>query len=201
MNTQLVEDFKRLKQRREVSIKCRCARVNLTSSVIRVFASGSKPRLFKHLVEIDLTQFVSLSSEHEFQHWYFGELDRLSTLIRSLNNGASRLGQGLKWGHAHKVLALYLADFLRIHRWNTLSQRDRVEKWLYCPVDSVVINRLRELKITPPAERINQITEKKFHEFQNLLQAAASKANVPRIWFDDHWGSRDLDSSTTDHED
>jgi hypothetical protein len=71
------------------------------------------------------------------------------------------------------------------------NQVKRISSWLYIPIDSIAIKRLRKLGVKLPFNNIKEIhTSKMFYGTQDILAKAAIKANVPRIWFDDNWGDR-----------
>lgn len=67
----------------------------------------------------------------------------------------------------------------------------KVSAFLYVPIDSVVINRLRKLGVRQPFTKIKEIdTREKFYAVQEALASAALNHRIPRVWFDDNWGDR-----------
>lgn len=87
---------------------------------------------------------------------------------------------------------MYVRDLVLFSRYFTDADVERIAPWLYCPVDSVVMKRLRELGEKPGVYQISGIdTGERFRRIQDLLGDAAASAGVPRVWFDDNWGDRD----------
>jgi hypothetical protein len=94
------------------------------------------------------------------------------------------------------VLALYLRDLVLYSRYFPDADVERIAFWLYCPVDSIVMKRMRELGEKPGVFLISGIdSARKFWHVQDTLGIAAERAGVPRVWFDDNWGDRERDAS------
>lgn len=90
-----------------------------------------------------------------------------------------------------KVLSLYLRDLVLHTRYFTDAQACAMSDWLYVPIDSILIERLRSLGVNIPFRQIREVdSEGKFYEVQKLLADAAAKVGVPRVWFDDNWADR-----------
>jgi hypothetical protein len=76
-------------------------------------------------------------------------------------------------------------------RYFSDAEVDVIAPWLCCPVDSVVLDRLRELGVDPGVRLIREIdTREKYWLTQDRLETAALLAGVPRVWFDDVWALR-----------
>jgi hypothetical protein len=57
------------------------------------------------------------------------------------------------------------------------------------------MKRMRELGERPGVYQISGIdSSRRFWHVQDTLGAAASRAGVPRVWFDDNWGDRERDA-------
>jgi hypothetical protein len=140
-------------------------------------------------VQIDL--LARLTSEGQFTAWYEKELRRIAAAIRRKNKRNHRIHPGYKWGHATKVLNLFVREIVLQSRYFTDRQTVRLSRWLYTPVDSVVIRRLREMGLRPQFRNIKSIdTSRKFYAVQQWLRKAAKPVGVPAVWFDDNWGDR-----------
>ncbi len=190
MTNQLQDEFARIAREHQSALKARVARGVLGSSVIRVFTKGTKPSLLPLLAALPAEDLRKLNA-NTFPRWYEHQLDRIVSIIAPLNASNRRVHPGLKWGHAAKVLSLFLRDIVLHTRFFDDGQVERISGWLYVPIDSVVIDRLGVLGIPLPFEKIREIdSAKKFHEVQDLLAREAVRAAVPRVWFDDNWADR-----------
>lgn len=186
----LEAEFARVRREHRSALRMRFARANLGSSVIRVFAKGTKPGLLQVLQSLPVDELPSLNRQG-FEAWFDAQLERVSKELRKLNAENVRLQPGLKWGHAAKVLALYVRDLVAHSRYFDDRIARRIEPWLYVPVDGIVIRRLRRLGIRFGFSEIRQINSRaKFLRVQECMGAAAAKAGVPRVWFDDNWADR-----------
>ena len=189
MNLSLVKEFERIRHNHRRAIRHRAARVVLGSSVIRVFERGTKDSLLPILFGIPIDEIAALNDERGFKLWFEGQLDILARDIGRCNPNNTRIYPGYKWGHATKVLTLYIREIVLNSRYFPNSVVERVSPWLYVPIDSAIMKRLRQLDSHPPFARIKGIdSPEKFYEVQDRLGQAAARADVPRIWFDDIWG-------------
>jgi len=187
----LVEEFRRIAGVHAKATKARFARAVLGSSVIRVFAKGTKPGLQDVLMGLPTEELGGLRSQAEFNRWYRRQLARVAREVRRRNKGNDRVQPGLKWGHSAKVLSLYLRDLVLHTRLFSERQAKRIAAWLYVPIDGVVIRRMSKLGVPLPFDQIQEIaTAKVFDDAQSILAIAARKARVPRVWFDDNWADR-----------
>lgn len=199
----LVAEFNGIRQQHLKAEQHRFARAVLGSSVIRVFAGGSREMLLASLTRIRLQQLEHVNSEREFRAFFNARLSRLARVIRRTNPKSknSRIYPGYKWGHATKILCLFLRDVvLHSHRFPPATVR-RLSRFLYVPIDNVVIDRLRVLGVPLQFHRINQIrTSRHFFGVQHILGEASTRARVPRVWFDDIWGLRQPTSNRPSQE-
>ena len=188
---QLTDEYERIKVNHRKAIRHTGARVVLGASVVRVFRANTKPDLLKALKEIDIWTLRRLTSQRQFTKWFETKLHILATVIRQKNRNNLRINPGYKWGHATKILTLYVRDLVLSSRYLLDEEVERVSGWLYSPIDSVVIKRLRELGVELPFASIKEIdTRQKYYGVQEILNDAAVRVGVPRVWFDDNWGDR-----------
>lgn len=168
------------------------ARSVLGSSVIRVFNSGSKSGLINCLEKINVDDLLRLKDEVNYKAWFQNNLSKLSQEIKKTNPQNKNIYPGYKWGHATKILNLYIREVVEYKRYFRDADAAKIRKWLYVPIDSQVMKMIRKLDYTLKFSKINEIdTADKFYEVQDLLGRAASAVDVPRIWFDDVWADRD----------
>jgi len=187
----LVGEFQRIRDNHERALQKAAARAVLGSSVIRVFASGTKKHLLPVLAAVPVDKLVELNDASEFKSWFEGQLEIVAQEIKQRNPNNSRIYPGYKWGHAAKVLNLYLWEVVLGSRYFTDSEMSRIRPWLYVPIDGLVIRRLRQMGLRLPFAKIKEIdSPEDFYFVQDLLGEAAAQVGVPRIWFDDIWGDR-----------
>ncbi len=185
----LRHEYERIKANHQKALRRTAARVVLGASVVRVFRPGTKGDLLKALEAIDIEGLRGLTSHRQFTKWFETELHALAAAIRRKNRDNARINPGYKWGHATKILTLYVRDLVLSSRYFADGQVRRVSGWLYSPIDSVVIKRLRCLGLRLPFASIKQIdTRHKYYDVQEMLHRAAARVGVPRVWFDDNWG-------------
>lgn len=187
----LHNEFKRIKKNHRRAIRIGAARGVPGPSVMRVYNKGTKEALFSVLCEIDIDELVKISGQEEFKQWFEKELSKLTKVIKSHNTKNFRINPGLKWGHATKILNLYVRAIVLNSRYFSDAQVKRIREWLYIPIDSVVIKRLNSVGISLPFKQIRQIDKaEKFYSVQEKLGEVAQEIGVPRVWFDDNWGNR-----------
>ncbi len=188
--TALSQEFVRLRDRHRDAMQAWVARGVLGSSVIRVFRAGTKQRLLPLLEGLPAHELPALD-EDRFAKWYEHQLDHITRCLSELNTRNPRVQPGLKWGHAAKILSLYLRDISLHTRYFGDAEVRRISPWLPVPIDSIIIRRLRRLGLRLPFATIREIDSKeKFLIVQSALAEAAKTAQVPRVWFDDNWAER-----------
>lgn len=193
----LDDEYRRIAAAHRAATRHFTARSCIPPSVTRVFAPGTKDVLLPVLAAIPVDELPALGGLAEFRAWFERQLDVVAAAILRLNPPAVRPGihPGYKWGHASKVLALYLRDLVLYSRYFSDADVERVAPWLYCPVNSIVMKRMRELGERPGVFQISGIdSPSRFWHVLDTLGAAAARARVPRVWFDDNWGDRERDA-------
>ena len=184
-------EFVRIKRDHKPAMVQTAARAVLGSSVIRVFERETKIHLQRFLVQIPVDEVGRLANQQQYKQWFETHLETLAGEIKGRNPNNSRIFPGYKWGHAAKVLNLFIRDVVLHTRYFPDGVVNRVSPWLYSPVDGIIIGRLQELGQKLPFSRIKEIDcSEKFYQVQDLLADAAKEADIPRVWFDDNWGDR-----------
>ena len=187
----LREEFCRIKENHREAIRTRLARSTIGSSVGRVLKKGSKEQVWPILEQIPVDEILQLKNEQDYKKWFEKQLVVLARKINKTNKRNARIYPGYKWGHATKILCLYLRDVVIYREYFLQNYREKVKYWLYCPIDSVVMNALERCGVDLPFKKIKDINKpKKFYDIQKILGREAKKIKVPRIWFDDNWADR-----------
>lgn len=193
--SQLVDEFRRIGSDHRSAVLKFTARSALPPSVTRVFKAGTKDALVALLGGLPMDEVLGLPDEPAFRRWFDHQLDQVAEVIRERNPPRSRPGihPGYKWGHGTKVLALFVRDVVLRSRYFSDAEVMRIEPWLCCPIDGIVIRRLRTVGARSHVSQIRGIDSAGvFWALQDRLESAAAEAGVPRVWFDDVWGVRDL---------
>jgi hypothetical protein len=186
----LTEEFRRIKREHRKALRYRAALV-MGPSVTRVFRRGTKKALIPALEAIDVDRLRGVRSQQQFREWFDEHLAKVARGIRRLNAHNDRVNPGYKWGHATKVLTLFVREIVLCSRYFSDAEAKRLSPWLYAPIDGIIIRRLERLGECLPFDRIRQIdTPRKFYGVQERLGEAAAAVGVPRVWFDDNWGDR-----------
>jgi hypothetical protein len=187
----LIAEFERIKVDHRKALRHRAARIVLGPSVVRVYQKGASKRLFEVLVAIPVDELAEIKTQGQFRTWFEHRLDGLASVLHELHQGDGRIYPGYKWGHATKVLTLYLREIVLNSRYFQDGEIDRIVPFLYTPIDDIAMKRFKKLGYRLPFQAINQVdTPEKFYDAQDLLGQAAAEVGVPRIWFDDNWGDR-----------
>jgi hypothetical protein len=191
--TRLEQEFIRIKNEHKKALLKTSARVVLGSSVIRVFREGTSDLLRPALENIPVDDLLTINNQEEYKIWFEPHLKKLAEQIKSNNPERDKpnIYPGYQWGHAAKVLNLFLREIVEYKRYFSNKEASRIRQWLYMPIDRIIIERLQKLGIRLPFKQIKGIdTAEKFYSTQDLLNRAARAAETPRIWFDDVWGDR-----------
>lgn len=190
----LSEEFRRIKRHHKDAMKAVAARDALMSSVIRVFSKGTSAALFPLLVAIDVDTLERLDGQERYRGWFEQHLESVAQVIADTSPEALKpsIYPGYKWGHAAKILNVYLKNVVLHSRYFSDEVAERVSYLLYCPIDSFVINKLSRLRCRPIFKSIKEIADSKvFYAVQEQLRKAADEIEVPLVWFDDNWSVRE----------
>lgn len=122
--------------------------------------------------------------------WFETALQRVARTIRRLNppGPQRRIYPGYKCGHATKVLSIYVRDLVLFSRYYSEADARRIEQWLYCPIDGLVIDRLRRVGSDPTVNAIREVEEAEFWRLQEQL-AAVYVERGPAMRDHDYTGS------------
>jgi hypothetical protein len=188
----LVTEFRRLGREHAHALQSRAARVVLGASVTRVFVKETKEDLFKALSAVPVSAIRSVRTDRQFKAWFEQQLTVVHRAISKRNRTNKRILPGARWGHASKVLTIFVREVVSHSSLLTDKERHRLEPFLFVPLDSINIKRLHKLGVRLPFSLIREIdTAEKFYKVQDLLGRAAASVGVPRVWFDDNWAARE----------
>jgi hypothetical protein len=136
-------EFGRIKRDHGAAILKMTARSALPPFVTRAFQRKTKDALVELLGTMPIGEITALDSEAAFRVWYERQLDRVAACVLTLNPPRIRPGihPGYHWGHAAKVLALFVRDVVLFSRYFGDYEVGRIAPWLCCPVDGVVLKR------------------------------------------------------------
>jgi len=184
----LKEEYRRIKENHRKNILKRVAKVCVSSSTVRVFKHSSQIK--ERLQNIDVEELSKIKKSN-FKKWFENKLNEVTKAIPKITSRGKKITDGArKWGYGAKILNLFLRDIVFHHRYFTGKDADRIQSFLYVPLDSIVLGRLHELG-KQQHKKIKDIdSPEKFYSVQNILGQAANEIGVPRIWFDDNWAER-----------
>jgi hypothetical protein len=189
---QLKHEYERIKEKHLLAIRRTAARLVPGSSVIRVFEKGTKKKLLPVLAKVEIETLKTLAGPEQFKLWFERELNRVARAIKRQNPKNKRIHPGYKWGHATKILTLLICELVLNSRYFSDDEVERISPWLYAPIDSIVMGRLKRLGVHLPFTRLREIdSAEKFYGVQELLRNPAADVGVPRAWFDDNWSERE----------
>lgn len=188
----LNKEFRRIKEHHREAVIKRATRVVLGFTIRRgIFRDGSKDLLIPVLNSIPYDDIPHLKNQEEFQQWFEARLDIIAKTIHPYNQGKSKIYPGYKWGHSSKILTLQIREIVLNSRYFSDETVEIISPWLYVPIDSIMMKRLKEVGVKLTFNLINQIdSSEKFYFVQDTLKKEATIIGVPRVWFDDVWGDR-----------
>jgi len=183
----LENEFRKIGKKHKEALKKREATVCFGASTIRVFKPNIKDEIKKVLYKIDIGRLEDIG-KNDFHNWFEKNLKKVAKKIPHETSKKKKISDGSrKWGYAAKILNLYLRGIVLGNHYFTYKQVEKIEKLLYVPIDSKIIDAVKE-HINLDFNKIKDVnTSEKFYKVQNALGEAALKAGVPRIWFDDKW--------------
>jgi len=169
------------------AIKRRMIKIVLSSSVIRVFKSGSKNELSKCLLKIDLNQLKNIKSQDQFDNWHSLNINNIYLSLRGEPENLERLGkEGLKWGHSAKIFNLFIGHIVMMSPYFTSQEIKDVKFYLHVPLDSKVFAQLKSCGVKSVPGKIKAVTENTYKVIQETIRNSASTYNLPPIYFDDY---------------
>lgn len=185
----LLSEFKRIGSEHKSLVAQHASQVVLGASVMRVFAPQTKNDLLPLLPVLPLSELGEISNQESFEKWFGQQLNRIAQRIMLKNRDNPRVNPGYKWGHGTKILNLYLREIVLNSRYFDDPTTRKISPFLYVPIDSKIMKKMRKLGIKLPFNKIKEInTKQQFMQVQQILGDAAAEAQVPRIWFDYIWG-------------
>ena len=186
----IVEELLFRHRRARQALRHWAARDATGAPLIRVFVPGTKPALLAQLVRLPIDELSALRSKVGFERWYESQLRKVARTLRKSNQRNPRVQPGIMWGHGAKVLSIYIRSLVLHSRYFPDRIASRVKPWLFVPVDSLFIEKLKSCGVKPPYSRIKDIaTRRDFYFAQNLL-AERCPPRVSRVVFDDSWADR-----------
>jgi hypothetical protein len=187
----MIDEFERIKANHLDALRARSARAATGPSIIRVFAAGTVPGLRRVLLALPVDGLPDVVQAGRFEAWHEKQAERVARELRVYNAGNQRLAPGLKWGHATKVLNIYLRELVEHVRFYPDATAYELRTHLHVPIDGVLIDRMRELDVPVPSRTIKGIANREMYRtFQQTIKEAADTVGVPPVWFDDNWAER-----------
>ena len=186
----LIEKFRQIKkqrQRKDAAIK-RTALVTLGASLIRVFKEKTKHDILDALISVPIEDLRKINNESEFRAFYKHQLNRIEKAVLRKNARNRTLGKGLKWGHCTKILSIFIREVVLRSRICSNKEVKRLVPFLYVPLDSKVLRKLRDCELSEVPRRIKDLsTAGQFWNLQELIGRAAKEAGTFAIYLDDVW--------------
>lgn len=188
-DARLLAEYRRIGEAHKRAIKRTVAEGMLGASILRVFSRGTKDDVVPVLLEIDFDALHAITSQVIFDSWFDAGVSRVAAALRIKNASKRECNPGIEWGHAAKIMSIFVRDIVERTAYFDGSTRDRLMPLLYNPLDSRVFNRLKELGWNGTVNKIKDVAAREdFYGLQETLGRAAREAGVPRVWFDDVWG-------------
>ncbi|MBN8865489.1 MAG: hypothetical protein J0H92_19095 [Sphingobacteriales bacterium] len=167
--------------------KKRVARIILPNSVIRVFTAGTKLAIFDCLQKIDVDELPALKTRELFDSWHKTQLGKVSKSISGFGNNLAEIGEeGIRYGHAAKILNLFLGHLVFFSPYFSTTASEKVRHFLHVPFDKKIFVSLRSFQIKDVPNSIKSVDRTTYYRLQAQLREAAGKRSVPPLYFDDY---------------
>lgn len=164
----------------------RVAKVTLGSSVIRTFKSGTKEHLESALKKIDLDSLKLVKSKEQYDAWHLVQLNAVSKALSKTEGNGVKLGKGIKWGHAAKVLNIFIALLVFYSPvFEGYKNIGIIKNYLHAPFDSKVFKKLKELGVKDVPTSIKSIDLVRYRYLQNVIYSAARNTRVSPFLLDE----------------
>ncbi len=168
------------------AIKKRIAKIILGASVIRAFKRGTKPKLLKCLINLDVNSLSKIESEGDYDKWHTKKITSVyNCLYRNTKNSFKGHYHGLKWGHATKVFNLFIGHLFYYSPYYDKKKNIKANQYFHVPLDSKVFFLLKKLNIIVP-KSIKSLNVTSYRKIQSTLRFAAWNQGVEPIRFDDY---------------
>ena len=109
------------------------ARTVLGPSVTRVFVAGTIKDVRPLLEELPLRDVTGLRNESGYKAWFDAKARLVANRLRIRNANNPRVNPGLRWGHATKILALFMREMILNSRLFSDAEAERIAPRLYTP--------------------------------------------------------------------
>lgn len=185
--TALEHKLKQQARQEQASIVTRKVRTCVGASTWRALANNTKLDVTPILQTVDLNRFRACNTETEYRRFFCDELSRVDRAVRRKNSKV----QGRKWGYSAKILCLFLRGMVLHTRYFDDKNMARLKRFLYVPVDRIVLKEIRKMGLNPGSRAIKTMTKDTFWSIQKWLIEAASNVKVSPVIFDDVWSDRD----------
>lgn len=169
------------------AIKMRVCKIILGSSVIRAFKPKTKADLLISLIKIDFKGLYSINSEKKYDAWHKKRVDAIyKSLLRNNEVKFKDDLEGLKWGHATKILNLYIGHLLYYSPYfGNAKYINRIYTYLHTPLDSKVFKVLKKSMVATP-KSIKSIRRVEYLTIQQILREKAKPFSIASIVFDEY---------------
>ena len=175
------------------AVKKRIAKIILGSSVIRAFEKDSKPLLLNCLINLEVDTLATIKTESEYDKWHSRKITSIYNCLLKTNKRKFKKNLvGLKWGHATKVLNLYVGHlYYYSPYYGKLKRKFKAHLFFHIPLDSKVFAALKKCNVDVP-KNIKTINVVIYKEIQNTLRKVAQKKRVDPLRFDEYaWAETD----------
>ncbi len=171
----------------------RIIKIILGSSVIRAFSKGTKPLLMKGLKAIPINEIDQLTTQTEFDSWHKSQVGKIQTILVRGDKETARFGNGELYGHAAKVVNLYIGHLLLFSQYFKKVTINRVKHFLHVPLDRKVFIALKGEKSIIVPKSIKELIPGTYDSIQNAIRKHALNAGLPAIYFDEYAWAYDKD--------
>ena len=118
-------------------------------------------------------------------------MDKIYNCLRSFEANVIKLTEsGLRYGHATKILNIYIGLLVFYSTYFDPKQVNTVKHFFHVPLDSKVFKDLRRCSVKNVPKTIKDIDETSYYRLQKLIREAALKQNLPPFYLDEYsWTS------------
>jgi hypothetical protein len=155
-------------------------------ALVRLFKAGTH-----HILENALfkrsspSEFVHIKTQEHYDHW----LEKAAEDSCWAACTKDEIEQ-VRWGLFAKVINIIVYEIVSQRELCSESDWQRLRSFLHVPIDSIVIDHLRQIDPQFQARtKLKGMTKDEYWHIQNVIRVMARVNDVPPIWFEAAWSA------------
>lgn len=137
---------------------------------------------------IEIEEILDFQKQDEYDDWHFTQAELVYNCLLSRAGNRERINndEGLRYGHATKILNLFAGHIVFYSPYFTREEVSLVKHFLHVPLDSKVFDALIDCNVKDVPVRIKHITRNIYENLQKEIRSVASNHKLPPLYFDEY---------------